>query len=232
MNFLSRRGGIGEIEYDLETEERIELSSTFLNTKTYLPLLKSPVQIKKQKSKHIMSQRNWGQSIRSPPVVRIINRKTALVFHYLAHVEKNKSELFCTDDIENTQEALDIYEKYYKIIPLVWPVCTSTDILRALPKLKVNLEKLKKYLLSTFYLLKKIYDGKKRSRRKKHKIFGKKTLKENLNFYLNKIRQEQIFLTRKCFRAKFFILTKKKFLGEKFFFEIFIYLFIFFFEIL
>ena len=50
MNFLSRRGGIGEIEYDLETEEWIELSSTFLNTKTYLPLLKSPVQIKKQKS--------------------------------------------------------------------------------------------------------------------------------------------------------------------------------------
>ena len=58
MNFLSRRGGIEEIEYDLETEEWIELSSRFLNTKTYLPLLKSPVQIKKQKSKHIMSQRN------------------------------------------------------------------------------------------------------------------------------------------------------------------------------
>ena len=115
----------------------------------------------------MISQRNWGQFIRSPPVVRINNRKTALVFHYLAHVEKNKSELFCTDDIENTQEALNIYEKYYKIIPLVWPVCTSTDILRALPKLKVNLEKLKKYLLSTFYLLKKIYDGQKKVKKKK-----------------------------------------------------------------
>ena len=37
MKFLSRRGDIGEIEYDLETEEWIELSSTFLNEKTYLP---------------------------------------------------------------------------------------------------------------------------------------------------------------------------------------------------
>ena len=49
MNFLSRRGGIGEIEQDLETEEWIELSSTFLNEKTYLPLLKVLVEIKKTK---------------------------------------------------------------------------------------------------------------------------------------------------------------------------------------
>ena len=34
MNFLSRRGGIGEIEYNLETEPWIELGSTFLNEKT------------------------------------------------------------------------------------------------------------------------------------------------------------------------------------------------------
>ena len=47
MNFLSRQGGIGEMEYDLETEEWIELSSTFLNEKTYLPLLKLLVEIKK-----------------------------------------------------------------------------------------------------------------------------------------------------------------------------------------
>ena len=69
---------------------------------------------------------------------------------------------------------------------------------------------------------------KKRSRRKKYKIFGKKTLKENLHFYLNKIRQEQFFLTRKCFRAKVFVLTKKKNLGGEIFFWDF-YLFIYFF---
>ena len=47
MNFLSHQGGIGEIEYDLETEEWIELSSTFLNEKRYLLLLKLLVEIKK-----------------------------------------------------------------------------------------------------------------------------------------------------------------------------------------
>ena len=49
MNFLSHWGGIGEIEFDLEKEEWIELSSTFLNEKTYLPLLKLLVEIKKTK---------------------------------------------------------------------------------------------------------------------------------------------------------------------------------------
>ena len=33
MNFLSCQGDIAEIEYDLETEERIELSSTFWEKK-------------------------------------------------------------------------------------------------------------------------------------------------------------------------------------------------------
>ena len=47
MNFLSRWGGIGEILYDLETEKEIELSSTFLNEKTYLLLLKLLVEKKK-----------------------------------------------------------------------------------------------------------------------------------------------------------------------------------------
>ena len=51
MNFLSRQGGIGEMEYDLETEEWIELSSTFLNEKRYLLLLKLLVEIKKQQFK-------------------------------------------------------------------------------------------------------------------------------------------------------------------------------------
>ena len=51
MNFLSRQVGIGEMEYDLETEEWIELSSTFLNEKTYLLLLKLLVEMKKQQFK-------------------------------------------------------------------------------------------------------------------------------------------------------------------------------------
>ena len=67
--FLSHQVSIGEIKYDLETEEWIELSPTFLNEKTYLPLLKLLVEIKKQNFKHI-SQRGHGQFVRSPPVAR------------------------------------------------------------------------------------------------------------------------------------------------------------------
>ena len=46
MNFSSCWVGIGKIEHDLETEEWIELSSTFLNEKTYLLLLKLLVEKK------------------------------------------------------------------------------------------------------------------------------------------------------------------------------------------
>ena len=49
---------MGEIEYHLETEELIELSSTFLNEKPYLLLLKLVVEIKKQRFKHIILERN------------------------------------------------------------------------------------------------------------------------------------------------------------------------------
>ena len=40
MNFLSRRGVIGEIKYDLETKEWIKLSSTFLNEKNVSAIIK------------------------------------------------------------------------------------------------------------------------------------------------------------------------------------------------
>ena len=58
----------------------MEISTTFFNQKTYLPLLKLLVEIKKQKFKHMVTQRNRGQFIRSPPIVRKVNRKIALVF--------------------------------------------------------------------------------------------------------------------------------------------------------
>ena len=127
MNFLSLGDGIGEIEYDLETLEWIELGSTFVNEKTYLLLLKLLVEIKKQKFNHMISQRNHWQFIRSPPIVRKI---IALVFHYFARIEKNASQLFCKGDIEYINQAINIYENYDKKISLEWPICTSTDILR------------------------------------------------------------------------------------------------------
>ena len=70
-------------------------------------------------------------------------------------------------NIENINQAIDIYEKYDKKIPLEWPICTSTDILRTLLKLKTNVEKFEKYLLSTFYLLINFFSRKKYSTRGK-----------------------------------------------------------------
>ena len=97
-------------------------------------------------------QRNSGQFISSPPVIRKCNRKIMLSFCYFVHREKNASQWFCMGDIENINQAIDIYEKFDKKTHLEWPICTSTHIL-TLPKLKAILEKFEKYILSTFYLL-------------------------------------------------------------------------------
>ena len=103
---------MGEIEYHLETEELIELSSTFLNEKPYLLLLKLVVEIKKQRFKHIILERNRWEFLRSTPIVRKINGKITLVFHCFAHIEKNVIRLFCMGDIENINQAIEIYEKF------------------------------------------------------------------------------------------------------------------------
>ena len=128
-------------------------------------------------------QRNCGQFIRSPPIVRKINRRITLVFHYSACIDNNLSQLFCTSAIENINQAIDIYEKYDKKIPLEWPICTSTDILRTLPKLRANLEKFEKYLLSTFYLLIKFLQEKNIPEEKNIKLLIENTEKE-LQFLL------------------------------------------------
>ena len=60
----------------------------------------------------MISQRHRGQFIRSPPIVRKINRKITLVFHYFACIEKNASQLFSTGDMEKVYQAINIYEKY------------------------------------------------------------------------------------------------------------------------
>ena len=62
----------------------------------------------------MISQRNCGQFIMSPPSVRKINRKITLVFHYFACIEKNASQLFFPGDIENINQVIGIYEKYDK----------------------------------------------------------------------------------------------------------------------
>ena len=71
-------------------------------------------------------QRNCGQFIRSPPIVRKINRRITLVFHYSACIDNNLSQLFCTSAIENINQAIDIYEK-----------CDLKYYLKKFPKKKI-----------------------------------------------------------------------------------------------
>ena len=97
--------------------------------------------------------------------------------------EKNASQLFCNGDIENINQAIDIYEKYDQKIPLEWPICTLTDILRTLPKLKANLEKFEKLLLSTFDLIIKLFQENNIPEEEKLKLLIENTKKE-LQFLL------------------------------------------------
>ena len=69
---------------------------------------------KKTKFKHVIIQRNRGQFIRSLPMIKKNTTKISLVFHYFACIEKTASQLFCTDNIETINEAINIYEKYNK----------------------------------------------------------------------------------------------------------------------
>ena len=162
-------------------------------------------------------QRNCGQFIRSPPIVRKNNRKIKLIFHCFSRIEKNASQLFCTGDIENINQAIDIYEKYDKKIPLEWPICTSTDILRALPKLKVNLEKFEKYLLSTFYLLIKFFQEKNIPEEETIKLLIENTKNWEIFFLPKKIskqkkysQQKIFYLLKKLFSSRILLVEEKK----------------------
>ena len=64
--------------------------------------------------------------------------------------------MFCTGDIKNIDEAINVYENYNKKIPLEWLVCVCTDILKTLSKLQKSLENFMKQLNynSIFFCLK------------------------------------------------------------------------------
>ena len=106
-------------------------------------------------------QRNCGQFIRSPQIVSKIDRKITLVFHYFACIEKNASQLFCTGDLENINQAIDIYEKYDKKLLSIFDVYRifSRKNYSRLGKHKTIIENIKKEL--QFLLGSKNLDRKK-----------------------------------------------------------------------
>ena len=74
----------------------------------------------------MIGQRNCGPFIASPPITKKINRRITLGFHYFASIEKSANYLFCMGDIENIDQAVDVYDNYIKKIPLERPISTST----------------------------------------------------------------------------------------------------------
>ena len=90
------------------------------------------------------------------PIVKNLNRKITLLFHSFSQIKKYIDNLFCTGDIKNIDEAINVYENYNKKIPLEWLVCVCTDILKTLSKLQKSLENFMKQLNynSIFFCLK------------------------------------------------------------------------------
>ena len=109
---------------------------------------------KKATFQNVKIQRNCGQVITITPIVKNLNRKITLLFHSFSQIKKYIDNLFCTGDIKNIDEAINVYENYNKKIPLEFCVCT--DILKALSKLQKSLENFMKQLNynSIFFCLK------------------------------------------------------------------------------
>ena len=65
-----------------------------------------------------------------------------MVFHWFEETQIHSEQLLCTRDINNIQEAINVYDKFEKKIILDWPLCESSGIMLALPKLKECLKNL------------------------------------------------------------------------------------------
>ena len=60
MSFLSHY--MGEVEYEPKTEERVSLTSWFINEQSYLPLLRLLIELKKAIFQDVKIQRNCRTS--------------------------------------------------------------------------------------------------------------------------------------------------------------------------
>ena len=111
--------------------------------------------MKKEKNKDVIKQRNSGQftTLSSPPI-KNLNKKITQTFHHFDCIKSTADILFCTGEEGNINQAIELSEKYKKKITLEWQFSFSLDIISTLPKLKININRLKKYLLQTFCLQK------------------------------------------------------------------------------
>ena len=54
-----------------------------------------------------------------------------MVFYCFEEIQKYSEQLLYTNDINNIEEAINVYDKFEKKIILNWPLCESSDIMLA-----------------------------------------------------------------------------------------------------
>ena len=142
-----------------------------MNEKTYLPFFMLLNDIKKEKIKDVIKQKNSGRfTAPSSPLIKKLKKKTTQIFPHFDCMKSNVDILVCTGEVENINQATELYEKYQNKITLEWQFSFSPDIMSTLPKLKININRLKKYFFQTFCLLKNICS--------KHRLVKKKFNRE------------------------------------------------------
>ena len=107
-NLLPR---LGEVEYDTQTKEWIELKSSLMIEKTYLPFFKLLNNIKKEKIKDVIKQRNSGKfTTSSSLLIKKLNKNITQIFHHFDCIKSNVVILFCTGEVENINQAVELYK--------------------------------------------------------------------------------------------------------------------------
>ena len=115
-NLLTR---VGEVEYDFQTKEWMQLTSSFMNKKTYLPFFKLLNNIKKEKIKDVTKQRNSRKfTTSSSLLIKKLNKNITQIFHHFDCIKSNADILFCTGEVENVNQVVELYKKYEKKIIL------------------------------------------------------------------------------------------------------------------
>ena len=88
----------------------------------------------------------------TPTDIWKINRRITTAFHCFEKIQKYSDQLLCTGEIDNIDEARDVYDKFERQIPLDWPLCESSGIMLALPKLRISLKKFTVQRIKTKYV--------------------------------------------------------------------------------
>ena len=88
-------------------------------------------------------------------LIKNLNKKITQIFYHFDCIKSNVDIVFCTGEVENINQVIELYEKYEKKITLEWQFNFSPDLMSTLLKLNININRLKKYLFQTFCLLKK-----------------------------------------------------------------------------